>query len=349
MTTCSGSTAAPESGPWRLELGEAVESPPLVLGDQLYQVLPSGKLLVIDLKTGESRTTVNLGMPLSQAPVSDESGPLPLHRGADGIACSSWPATRWPARRWSIWATRRARSPAPPPGWAVPHHPREPPARRRPLAGPGAGRGRGQATAGPAESTFPAGPGRRRRRRARSSGRRATRGGSRRTPWEITPARRRSARWPGSTRRRRVRPRFRAGRARSASSGWRRARPGPIRARPRARRDHAEVAHDPAGPRGRADPVDAAARRRDVPGSGDRRDVALRPRPDVRRGRLADDPRRGLADPARACRATARRLRTIGRTGDGPISLLELLGDGGFVTLPLPRPGSSPGPRRAGS
>ena len=37
---------------WRLELGEAVEEPPLVLGDQLYQVLPSGKLVVIGLEDG---------------------------------------------------------------------------------------------------------------------------------------------------------------------------------------------------------------------------------------------------------------------------------------------------------
>ena len=59
---------------WRLELGEAVERPPLVLGNQLFQVLPSGKLVVIGLETGESRTTVNLGLPLAQAPVNDESG-----------------------------------------------------------------------------------------------------------------------------------------------------------------------------------------------------------------------------------------------------------------------------------
>ena len=59
---------------WRLELGESVERPPLVQGNQLFQVLPSGKLVVIELETGESRTTVNLGLPLAQAPVNDESG-----------------------------------------------------------------------------------------------------------------------------------------------------------------------------------------------------------------------------------------------------------------------------------
>jgi outer membrane protein assembly factor BamB len=59
---------------WRLSLGEAVESPPLVQGDQLFQVLPSGKLLEIALETGEQVATVNMGMPLSRAPTSDELG-----------------------------------------------------------------------------------------------------------------------------------------------------------------------------------------------------------------------------------------------------------------------------------
>ena len=36
--------------------------------------MPSGKLVVIGLESGESRTTVNLGLPLAQAPVNDESG-----------------------------------------------------------------------------------------------------------------------------------------------------------------------------------------------------------------------------------------------------------------------------------
>ncbi len=59
---------------WRHELGEPVESPPLVLGEQLYQVLPSGSLVVIALKSGEQQSRVKLGVPLSQAPASDEQG-----------------------------------------------------------------------------------------------------------------------------------------------------------------------------------------------------------------------------------------------------------------------------------
>jgi outer membrane protein assembly factor BamB len=59
---------------WRLELGEGVVDPPLVLGQQLAQVLPSGKLLSIALDSGELQATVNLGRPLARMPVHDESG-----------------------------------------------------------------------------------------------------------------------------------------------------------------------------------------------------------------------------------------------------------------------------------
>ena len=59
---------------WRLELGERVTDPPLVLGNQLVQVVPSGKLMMISLATGELQATMNLGRPLARTPVSDESG-----------------------------------------------------------------------------------------------------------------------------------------------------------------------------------------------------------------------------------------------------------------------------------
>jgi outer membrane protein assembly factor BamB len=64
----TGSTA------WRLELRERVADPPLSLGNQLVQVMPSGKLLLIALETGELQATVNLGRPLARTPVGDESG-----------------------------------------------------------------------------------------------------------------------------------------------------------------------------------------------------------------------------------------------------------------------------------
>jgi outer membrane protein assembly factor BamB len=59
---------------WRLELGERVTDAPLILGNQLVQVVPSGKLMIVSLETGELRSTVNLGRPLARTPISDESG-----------------------------------------------------------------------------------------------------------------------------------------------------------------------------------------------------------------------------------------------------------------------------------
>jgi outer membrane protein assembly factor BamB len=59
---------------WRLALGELVSDPPLILGNQLVQVLPGGKVLLVSLRSGEVEATVNLGRPLGRTPVSDESG-----------------------------------------------------------------------------------------------------------------------------------------------------------------------------------------------------------------------------------------------------------------------------------
>ncbi len=59
---------------WRQSLEGPVIDPPLVLGNQLLQATPAGKVLIIDLLTGALRTTLNLGMPLARSPVSDESG-----------------------------------------------------------------------------------------------------------------------------------------------------------------------------------------------------------------------------------------------------------------------------------
>jgi outer membrane protein assembly factor BamB/outer membrane protein assembly factor BamD (BamD/ComL family) len=59
---------------WRQSLGETVHAPPLVLGNQVVQVLPSGKLLFIALGSGELRGTLDLGRPLSGSPAADEAG-----------------------------------------------------------------------------------------------------------------------------------------------------------------------------------------------------------------------------------------------------------------------------------
>jgi outer membrane protein assembly factor BamB len=59
---------------WRLGLGAAATDPPLVVGNLLAQVIPSGKLLLVRLESGELETTVNLGRPLARSPVNDEGG-----------------------------------------------------------------------------------------------------------------------------------------------------------------------------------------------------------------------------------------------------------------------------------
>jgi outer membrane protein assembly factor BamB len=59
---------------WRLALGEPIVDAPLVLGNQLAQALPSGKLALIGLESGELETTINLGRPLARSPVHDEAG-----------------------------------------------------------------------------------------------------------------------------------------------------------------------------------------------------------------------------------------------------------------------------------
>lgn len=59
---------------WRQALGEPITDPPLLLGNQVIQSTPGGKLLLIDLPSGELRGTVHVGFPLSRTPVSDETG-----------------------------------------------------------------------------------------------------------------------------------------------------------------------------------------------------------------------------------------------------------------------------------
>ncbi len=59
---------------WRIELPERVDDPPLVLGNQLIQVLPRGDVLFIGLDSGTIQVTLKLGRPLARTPVHDESG-----------------------------------------------------------------------------------------------------------------------------------------------------------------------------------------------------------------------------------------------------------------------------------
>jgi outer membrane protein assembly factor BamB len=59
---------------WRLDLEEPVDDAPLVLGNRIYQTTPSGKILQIDLATGELQGTLDTHRPLTRAAVNDESG-----------------------------------------------------------------------------------------------------------------------------------------------------------------------------------------------------------------------------------------------------------------------------------
>jgi len=59
---------------WRQEVGESVDSAPLVIGQQVYQTSPGGRLLVLDLDSGELVAALDLGFPITRTPVVDESG-----------------------------------------------------------------------------------------------------------------------------------------------------------------------------------------------------------------------------------------------------------------------------------
>jgi len=59
---------------WRQSTDGPVTSPPTVLGNQVIQVTPAGKVLFLDLPTGALRATVDLMTPAAAAPVADESG-----------------------------------------------------------------------------------------------------------------------------------------------------------------------------------------------------------------------------------------------------------------------------------
>ncbi|HEV3121681.1 MAG TPA: PQQ-binding-like beta-propeller repeat protein, partial [Isosphaeraceae bacterium] len=59
---------------WRQAIEEPIIAPPLVLGNQAIQAVPSGKLLFIDLGTGELTGALEMGRPLGQTPASEETG-----------------------------------------------------------------------------------------------------------------------------------------------------------------------------------------------------------------------------------------------------------------------------------
>jgi outer membrane protein assembly factor BamB/pSer/pThr/pTyr-binding forkhead associated (FHA) protein len=67
---------------WRQALEEPAADAPLVIGSQIVQPLPSGRLLRLSLETGELRGSLVLGHTASRTPVADETGRL-LYMAAD--------------------------------------------------------------------------------------------------------------------------------------------------------------------------------------------------------------------------------------------------------------------------
>jgi outer membrane protein assembly factor BamB len=59
---------------WRQAIEEPIIAPPLVLGNQAIQAVPSGKLVFIDLNSGEWTGSLEVGRPLGQTPASEETG-----------------------------------------------------------------------------------------------------------------------------------------------------------------------------------------------------------------------------------------------------------------------------------
>ncbi len=58
---------------WRQGLGGPVLAPPLIQGNQILQATPDGRLLEIDLLSGDLRGTLTLGRKLAATPVADDS------------------------------------------------------------------------------------------------------------------------------------------------------------------------------------------------------------------------------------------------------------------------------------
>jgi outer membrane protein assembly factor BamB len=59
---------------WRLPIGEHIATPPLILGNEAFQAVPSGRLLKIDLISGTFSGALQLNRPLLRAPAADEAG-----------------------------------------------------------------------------------------------------------------------------------------------------------------------------------------------------------------------------------------------------------------------------------
>jgi outer membrane protein assembly factor BamB len=59
---------------WRQGLGGPVTDPPLLLGSQILQPTPDGRIVQVDLGSGSVRGTLTLGRALGRTPVADDTG-----------------------------------------------------------------------------------------------------------------------------------------------------------------------------------------------------------------------------------------------------------------------------------
>ena len=67
---------------WRQPAGEALTAQPLVLGNQVIVTIPSGKIAVVSLDKGEVRGTLDFGRPLAGGVAADEAGQF-FYQAAD--------------------------------------------------------------------------------------------------------------------------------------------------------------------------------------------------------------------------------------------------------------------------
>ena len=69
---------------WRQGTDGPIHAPPLVAGNQLVQATPGGKVLLVNVGSGELQGTIDLGRPLCGTPVGDENGQILLRHGRRG-------------------------------------------------------------------------------------------------------------------------------------------------------------------------------------------------------------------------------------------------------------------------
>ena len=165
------------------------------LGNQLAQVLPSGKLLLVGLESGELESTVNLGRPLAPLAGARRGRPAPLLAGPAGLPVRARARAACRALRSSISDMPMRPFPVPGTTGPVPDRPGKRLALQQPVARPASRTGRGEGEAGAGRGRFRVDLADARERRARSSGGSATKGDTRRSAWATTRTRRRFARW----------------------------------------------------------------------------------------------------------------------------------------------------------